>query len=548
MDGQYVISKRDALKHYRSPHEQLWDEVAELSMPRKVSIAGGQGTLPPMIDSAQLHDSTLRTASLMLANGFCSLVTPREEVWHNLTPPKALRDNDSVIKFYRECSEEITYRLEQSNFYTEIQEVYLDRSAMGTGLDFSEWDAENEELNFRHLPIGTYYIGQDHRGRCDAVVYECNYTAVQAAGEFGIENLPEKLQREAKDPKCNESHVFIICVDKVNAWEEQSPFPYKMVCAHEDSKKIVHEQGYYEMPAHVTRYLKWGNSPYGFAPTWVALPEAHKLSFLQKQMDVLAEKAANPPILAPASMEGEIGVGALDITYVNDLDPNRSPREWQTAGRYDIGQDRIEQKKKAIMEIMHGDLFRLFAQIERQMTATEATLRQAEKVMQFSPTFSRLTSEYLDPKLRRIFSILWRQGVMPEAPEEIQMVTQDRSVVVPVPNIAYNNRISLAIKAQQNTAYAEFMAMNQSTVEMSPEILDNLDGDAHFRDSWRNAGLPEDGLRSEEEVAETRQARAEQQAQMQQMEQAQQAASMLKDASAANGGEIPEGIGEALQG
>lgn len=548
MQGEYVISKRDALRRYRSPHEQLWDEIAELSMPRKVSIDGGLGTLPPMIDSAQLHDSTLRTASLMLANGFCSLVTPREEVWHNLTPPKALRESDQVVKFYRECSEEITYRLEQSNFYTEIQEVYLDRAAMGTGLDFSEWDVENDELNFRHLPIGTYYIGQDHRGRCDSVVYECNYTAEQAAKEFGIDSLPEKLQREAKDPKKNESHVFVICVDKVNEWETQTNFPYKMVCVHQDSKHVVHEQGYYEMPAHVTRYLKWGNSPYGYAPTWVALPEAHKLSFLQKQMDVLAEKAANPPILAPASMEGEIGVGALDITYVNDLDPNRAPREWGTSGRYDIGQDRIEQKKKAIMEIMHGDLFRLFAQIERQMTATEASLRQAEKVMQFSPTFSRLTSEYLDPKLRRIFSILWRQGKMPEAPEEIQMVTQDRNVVVPVPNIAYNNRISLAIKSQQNTAFAEFMAMNQSTVEMNPEILDNLNGDSHFRESWRNAGLPEDGLRSEEDVDETRQARAEAQAQQAQMEQAQQAASMLKDASTANGGQVPEEISAAMQG
>jgi len=548
MQGEYVISKRDALRRYRSPHEQLWDEIAELSMPRKVSIDGGLGTLPPMIDSAQLHDSTLRTASLMLANGFCSLVTPREEVWHNLTPPKALRDSDQVVKFYRECSEEITYRLEQSNFYTEIQEVYLDRAAMGTGLDFSEWDAENDELNFRHLPIGTYYIGQDHRGRCDSVVYECNYTAEQAAKEFGIDSLPEKLQREAKDPKKNESHVFVICVDKVNEWETQTNFPYKMVCVHQDSKHVVHEQGYYEMPAHVTRYLKWGNSPYGYAPTWVALPEAHKLSFLQKQMDVLAEKAANPPILAPASMEGEIGVGALDITYVNDLDPNRAPREWGTSGRYDIGQDRIEQKKKAIMEIMHGDLFRLFAQIERQMTATEASLRQAEKVMQFSPTFSRLTSEYLDPKLRRIFSILWRQGKMPEAPEEIQMVTQDRNVVVPVPNIAYNNRISLAIKSQQNSAFAEFMAMNQSTVEMNPEILDNLNGDSHFREGWRNAGLPEDGLRSQEDVDETRQARAEAQAQQAQMEQAQQAASMLKDASSANGGQVPEEISAAMQG
>lgn len=545
MTGQDVISKRDALSNLRNPHEKLWDEIAELSMPRKVST-GGANQLPPMIDSAQLHDSTLRTASLMLANGFCSLVTPREEVWHNLAPPKALSENDRVVKFYRECAEEITYRLEQSNFYTEIQEVYLDRAAMGTGACFSEWDVEADELNFRHLPIGTYFIGQDHRGRVDSVIVEQSYTAKMAAGEFGIDNLPEKLQKEAKDPKRNDHHMFLVCVHKVQEWEEQSQFPYQMVCVHEDSKEVVHKQGYYEMPAHVTRYLKWGTSPYGYAPTWVALPEAHKLSFLQKQMDVLAEKAANPPILAPASLEGEIGIGALDITYVNDLDPNRSPREWATAGRYDIGQDRIEQKKKAIMEIMHGDLFRLFAQIERQMTATEATLRQAEKVMQFSPTFSRLTSEFLDPMLKRIFAILWREGKMPEAPQEIMQVQEDMSIIVPVPNIAYSNRISLAIKAQQATAYSEFMAINQPNIEMNPSLLDNVDGDLHFRESWRNAGLPEDNLATEQDVEEIRQSRAEAQAQQAQMEQAAAAASIAKDASAANGGELPQGMLENM--
>lgn len=136
---------------------------------------------------------------------------------------------------------------------------------------------------------------------------------------------------------------------------------------------------------------------------------------------------------------------------------------------------------------------------------------------------------------------------MPQAPEEIQMVTQDRSVVVPVPNIAYNNRISLAIKSQQNTAYAEFMAMNQSTVEMKPEILDNLNVDTHFRDSWRNAGLPEDGLMPQDKVDEARQARAEAQAQAQQMEQAMQASQMVNQAAQANGGQIPEEIGEAME-
>lgn len=543
MTGESVIAKRDALRKWRQPHEQLWDEVAELALPRKISGAA-EGHLPPMIDSAQIHDSTLRVACLQLANGFCSLVTPREEVWHSLTPPKALAENDAVVKFYKECSEEITYRLEESNFYTEIQELYLDRAAMGTGCLFSEWDEEYDNLNFRHLPIGTYYIGQDHRGRADCVVYEASYTAVQAATEFGLDNLPEKLRDEVKDPKKNDLHTFLILVEKAREWEADLQHPYHMCCVHEESKTMVHKQGYWEMPAHVTRYLKWGASPYGFAPTWIALPDAYKLAFLQQQMDVLAEKAANPPILAPASLEGEIGVGALDITYVNDLDPNRSPREWATSGRYDIGQDRIESKKKAIMEVMHGDLFRLFAQIERQMTATEATLRQAEKVMQFSPTFSRLTSEYLDPKIRRIFSILWRQGKLPEPPEEIVMVNEDRSVVVPVPGIAYHNRISLAIKAQQNTAYAEFMAMQQPVMEFRPDMLDNIDFDTQFRDGWRNAGLPEDGLLERDGVDELRQARAQAQQQQMALEQASQAASIAKDASAANGGEMPEAMAQ----
>jgi len=545
MDGTYVISKRDSLRGLRTPHEQLWDEVAELCMPRKVTGASS-GSLPPLISSAQLHDSSLRIACLQLANGFSSLVTPREEVWHNLTPPKGLETSDAAIKFYRECSEEITYRLDQSNFYTSIQETYLDRASFGTGADFSEWDDEYDNLNFRNLPIGTYYIGQDHRNRVDSVVYEVAYTAQQAATEFGIEQLPEKLQKEVQDPKKNDSYTFLIMVEKTKPWEENQDFPFQMVCVHEESKKVVSEQGYYEMPAHVTRYLSFGNSPYGFAPTWIALPEAHKLSLLQKQMDVLAEKAANPPILAPASMEGEIGIGALDITYVNDMDPNRAPREWATSGRYDIGQDRVAEKKKTIQEIMHGDLFRLFAQIDRTMTATEASLREAEKVMQFSPTFSALTSEYLDPKLKRIFGILWRQGKMPQPPEELMSILGGDVGSVPLPQVSYSNRISLAIKAKQNSSYAEYMAIQSPLVEQDPSILDNLDTDTHFRDGWRNAGLPEDALVKENVVAEKRQARAEAQAQQAQMEQAAQSAAIGKDVASANGGQLPEGMMEGM--
>jgi hypothetical protein len=112
--------------------------------------------------------------------------------------------------------------------------------------------------------------------------------------------------------------------------------------------------------------------------------------------------------------------------------------------------------------------------------------------------------------------------------------------VVPVPNIAYSNRISLAIKAQTNTAYSEFVAMNQPMVEINPSMLDNIDSDQAFRDGWRNAGLPEDSLIDKEEVEQIRAARAEAAQAQAAMEQAQQAATIAKDVSAANGGEMPD--------
>jgi len=166
--------------------------------------------------------------------------------------------------------------------------------------------------------------------------------------------------------------------------------------------------------------------------------------------------------------------------------------------------------------------------------------------MQFSPTFSALTSEYLDPKLMRIFGILWRQGKMPQPPEELTMLLGEGQV--PLPQVAYSNRISLAIKAKTNMNYAEYMAIQTPLAELDPSMLDNMDSDVQFRDGWRNAGLPEDGLRREIDVEELRQARAEAQQQQMQMEQAAQAAAIAKDASAANGGQLPEAMAQGMGG
>ena len=91
-----------------------------------------------------------------------------------------------------------------------------------------------------------------------------SYTAAAAATEFGIESLSEKLQKEVRDPKKNDLHVFIVMVEKTKPWDEDQDFPYYMCVIEEDSKVVVSKMGYYEAPYHVTRYLKWGNKPLRF--------------------------------------------------------------------------------------------------------------------------------------------------------------------------------------------------------------------------------------------------------------------------------------------
>src|SRR4030095_14125404 len=111
---------------------------------------------------------------------------------------------------------------------------------------------------------------------------------------------------------------------------------------------------------------------------------------------------------------------ASGVTYYDAANPNAIPREWATGGRYEMGKDRAIEKQKAINQAFHVDLFQMFANLDRpQMTAREVAERSGEKLIQFSPTFARLTTELFTPVLRRVWSILTRAGRMPAPPKQL---------------------------------------------------------------------------------------------------------------------------------
>ena len=64
---------------------------------------------------------------------------------------------------------------------------------------------------------------------------------------------------------------------------------------------VIEESGYREMPYMVTRFLKWGESPYGLAPARLVYSDIRQAQFLNRILDMLGEVAAFPRILELAA-------------------------------------------------------------------------------------------------------------------------------------------------------------------------------------------------------------------------------------------------------
>ena len=543
--AQYVLKRHEGMLGDRGTWDAWWDEVSRYCMPRKTDMFTMRSA-PSDQNDAVLFDGTMVQANIVLANGCMSYLSPADSRWFAYDPPPFLKGNDKCEQYFRHCTEIAMQELASSNFYTEAHEMYLDRGCFGTAVLWVE-EGKKSLLNFRKFDVGTFAIAQDDEGYVDTLSRDFMLTARQAVQWFGHDNVSEAIQKafDSEDAKQLERkflfihQVFPRADDEIEinaetgqAKRDLENKPIASVYIEKDKKLVVRIGGYDELPFFATRYLKWYDEhAYGWSPAWSALADARQLNFLQKQMDALAELSAFPRFLVPDTHEGDVDFRASGVTYFDTANPNGIPREWATQGRYDIGKERIEAKQKSINDAFHVDLFKLFANLDRpQMTAREVSERASEKLIQFSPTFARMTTEFFTPLLRRVWSILTRMGRMPPPPPEAIQPTADGGGMLPQPEVTYSSRIALAIKALENASLMNMFEMWMPVIgNMKPEIADNCNWDEIFRDSVRNAGLPSRWLLEVDEVLQTRKQRAAQAEEMQkQAQQAQMAESVSK--------------------
>ena len=550
-----IRQRHDALLEIRQPWEIIWQENSDYIMPRR--NPGIKGAITANTDKeTRLFDSTAIHANMTLANGQLAWMSPQESAWFSYETPDSIEDDEADV-WMSKATATVRLALARSKFYNVIHEFYLDRGGFGTACMFCE-QSKNGGLHFELFSVGTFAIDEDDEGNIDTIFREYEWTARQCSKKFGEDNVSDEIKECMTDGKdCNRKFVIVHAIyPREDAHRDFGKFddmnmPIASVYFEKKTSVINRESGYEEIPVFASRYLEWGTGTgnlYGWCPAFAAVPEARQVNFLQEMLDALAEKKAFPPILAPDEMEGEINVNAAEITYHDKAmagQTERMPREWNLAGDYNIGKDRVEERQQSIRDAFHVDLFEMFAQLDKQMTAREVAARSQERLIQFSPTFARLTTELFEPLLARVFGIMLRSGALGQPPLSLIEDTGDGFGTVAVPKIEYNSRIAMALRALPAIATFDTFENVSAVAELVPSVLDIFDWDGAIRSAALAGGFPADFIRSPSEMAEIRKLRAEQEARLAEQEAGLQAADALGKM-----GKVPaeSPVGEMIQG
>jgi hypothetical protein len=505
-----ILQHCEALDALRRPWEGLWEELARVVHPRREMISNNRSAmLTPDSQADEAFDGTAMRSLRTLATGVSARVTPQGARWFGMKPDDGVKASAAGISFYHRASDTTGQQIRKSNFHTAATEHYLDRGAFGTAATEIRVGKNGKGLHFEAYPVGTYSIEEDENGEVDTICRTLWMTPKQIKQRY--QTVPECVAKKLADAKERTIPLRVQRlvrprldrdprkVDKANkAWES-----IHILCS---EKEILAEEGYDEFPVAVSRWERWGNSPYGWPPSYLALPEAAQANFIEQMLDTLAETAAFPRVLYPSNIKGDVNFRALGLTCYDPTN-GQKPEEWLTQGRYDIGKDRLEDKRRAIEDAFYVPLFNGIAQLGSDATAEQVRALVSESRELFHPILAGLTREFLSPVIRRSFSICLRQGLIERPPDEL-LVEGDLGLYLEDPGVEYTSPMALALEQSQLANFADVMNVLMIAGQVDPSILDFVNwveiGPAFFR----YKGLPETFINPPEAIAAMQQARA----------------------------------------
>lgn len=533
-----VIQDFNYLFGLRGNWNTHWTEIAQRIKPDDSYLFQNYSQLTQMGDKrmTQVYDSTGILALQRFGAIMDSLLTPRNQYWHQLTANDQVLQKDKATRLWFEKVNKILFDqryAQRSNFAAQNQEQYMSLGAYGTGNLFIDDLAGDTGLRYKNVHLGQMYLQENHQGIVDRVCRHFIMTARQAVQKFG-DGCPELVANMAE--RFPERQFFFI--HWVGPNEGRDPgrkdyrgMPFASWYVSLESRKICAKGGYRTFPYSVSRYRQASFEVYGRSPAMDVLPAIKTLNEEKKTMLKVGHRALDPVLLAHD--DGVVDAFSFDPGSINPGGITKDGRlliQPLPVGNLPDGEKLMEDERKLINDTFLVNLFQILTE-NPEMTATEVMERTREKGILLAPTIGRQQSEYLGPMIDRELDILSRQGLLPPQPKLLSSAKGHYKII-------YDTPISRAQKADQVSGAMRTMeAFTQyAQATQDPSILHLINIDVAGPAIAEANGVPTSWMNSAEKVVQLRQ-QMQQQMQAQQAIQAAPAAAGVIKAKAAAGGQ-----------
>lgn len=524
---QNILRSFGVAKNSRSTFNGHWQEVAELIYPDAATFnnannAHTQGNK----NMSKIVESTGVLSNQLLAAGMYSLLTNPTTPWFSLTTSDATLNQSYETSLWLElCTEIMLFEIQRpkAKFITASHEGYLSLGAFGNMVPYLSDNLKNDSLLFTSFPLQECFFSENDEQTPATLYREHRLTPAQLVDKYGQDKVSETVREAYARGKDEPVHVLHVITERAydpTLVRVAHNLPYASYHLEVETKHVLHESGYHEMPFFATRFFKAAGETYGRGPGMWALPDVQMLMEMKKTTLRGAQIAVTPALQAPDDgflTPVNLRPGGLNFYRANTQD---RIEPIQTGGNPGLGVDLIQDTRQLIREAFYIDQMQLG--FGPQMTATEVMQRTEEKLRMMGPLLGRLQAEFLGPMIERAFGILLRAGKLPAPPEEVRAKGATLK-------ITYTSSLARAQEQVEANGFMRLLELVTPVINMAPEAVDNFDSDNIIRGLGDMFSISKTFFKKQEVVAANRAER--QKAQRAQMEaELMQKAAMSADA------------------
>lgn len=542
LDAQKYCARFGQLKMARAIHESHWADCYKYGAPeRQQNFSSTQSNQSQRQDDRiNLYDSTASDSVQVLVSMIMNGVTPSNAIWFKAQPDGI--DDLSVLtegeRWLEDVCQFMWRNIHAANFDSESFETITDVVTAGWGVLYTDIDREaGGGYVFESWHPGNCFIGSTRAdGLIDTIYREHEMTAEAMVNTYGADNCHYTVVEQAKtapDTKFTLLHVIQPRKSK-GAGQIDKDMPFASTHLDFSNKHLLKESGYHEFPCSIPRLRRLPNSVYGNGQMSIALPDAKMANELMKTTINAAEMklggmyiAKDDGVLNPHTVR----IGPRKVIIANDVD---SMKRLDDGADFQIADYLLTNLQGGIRKKLMADQLPPIG--TQQMTATEIHTRVELIRQMLGPMYGRLQTEYLQTILDRCFGLALRAGALGNPPEELQGRNLSFKFVSPM---ARSQRMEEVMATEQYVMSMSNMAA------VKEDILDNVDFDAVAVITGTGRGVPQNIMRTADEVQQFRQAKQE--AQEKQAQAQQQAAVMDKAGDALAKGMAPQMASEMMQ-